>query len=71
MSTICTRFDICSSGKLKSGEEYPNRDAQFGLNNAYIMYMKFQTPNSPYTDNALFCASYLYGKQRKSKLGKT
>ena len=27
---ICNRFDICSSGKMKSIEGYPNRVASFG-----------------------------------------
>ena len=27
--TICTRFDICSSGKVKSGEGYPNSGPSF------------------------------------------
>ena len=39
--TLCTRFDICSSGKVKSGEGLPNRVAGFGLNRAY---MKIRTP---------------------------
>ena len=51
--TICTRFDICSSGKVKLGEGYPNRVASFGLNTAC---MKIGTPNSPCTDN-----TYLFG----------
>ena len=28
--TICNRFDICSSGKVKAGEGYPNKVAIFG-----------------------------------------
>ena len=34
-------FDICSSGKVNSGEGYPNRVASFVLNRAY---MKLRTP---------------------------
>ena len=51
MMAICSRFDICSSGKVKLCEGYPNRVANFGLNRAY---MTIRTPNSPCTDNALF-----------------
>ena len=49
--TLCTRFDICSSGKVKSGEGYPNRVSFFALNSAY---MKTRTPNSCCTDNTQF-----------------
>ena len=49
--TICTRFDICSSGKVKSGEGYLNRVASFEQNRAY---MKIRATNSPCTDNTLF-----------------
>ena len=49
--TLCTRFDICSSVKVNSGERYPNRVVSFGLNRAYI---KFRTPNSCCTDNTWF-----------------
>ena len=34
--TICTRFDICSSGKVKSGDGYPNRVASFGIELIYL-----------------------------------
>ena len=34
--TICTRFDNCSFGKVKSGEWYQNKVASFGLNRAYM-----------------------------------
>ena len=46
--TIWTRFDICWSEKVKSGEGYPSRLASFGL-----------TPISPCTDNTLIC---LFGR---------
>ena len=49
--TLCTRFDICSSGKVNSGERYPNRVVSLGLNSAY---MKIQTPTSCCTDNTWF-----------------
>ena len=41
--TLCTWFDICSSGKVNSAERYQNRVARFELNRAY---MKIRTPNS-------------------------
>ena len=111
--TLCTWFDIYSSGKVNSGEKYPNRVVSFGLNRAS---MKVRTPNMCCTDNTWFfeyfygflgfvvweiswhfggvyqsrycasdgafplsfvyvmylnIASYLYGKQIKSKLGNT
>ena len=53
--TISTRFDICSSGKVKSDERYPNRVASFGPNGAY---MKFLKPNLPWTDNTLFLGNF-------------
>ena len=34
--TICTRFDICSSDKVNSGEMCPNRVVSFGLNRAKV-----------------------------------
>ena len=49
--TLCTRFDICSSCKVNSGERYPNRVVSFGLNRAY---MKIRTPNSCCTDTLDF-----------------
>ena len=49
--TLCTRFDMCSSGKVNSGERYPNRVVRLGLNRAY---MKIRTPNSCCTDNTWF-----------------
>ena len=55
--TLCTRFDICSSGKVNSSERYPNRVVSFGLN---IAYMKIRTPNSCCTDNTWFF-EYFYG----------
>ena len=55
--TLCIRFDICSSGKVNSGERYPNRVVSFGLNRAY---MKIRTPNSCCTDNTWFF-EYFYG----------
>ena len=30
--TLCTRFNICLSGKVNSGERYPNRVVSSGLN---------------------------------------
>ena len=48
---LCTRFDICSPGRVKSGEGHPNRVASVGLNRAY---MKIRTPSSCYTDNTIF-----------------
>ena len=55
--TLCTRFDICSSGKVNSGERYPNRVVSFGLNRAY---MNIRTPSSCCTDNTWFF-KYFYG----------
>ena len=55
--TLCTRFDICSSGKVNSGERYPYRVVSLGLNRAY---MKTRTPNSCCTDNTWFF-EYFYG----------
>ena len=49
--TLCTRFDICSSGKVNSGERYPNRVVSFGLNRAY---MEIRTSSSCYTDKTWF-----------------
>ena len=54
---LCTRFHICSSGKVNSGEMYPNRVVSFGINRAY---MKIRTPNSCCTDNTWFF-EYFYG----------
>ena len=48
---------ICSSGKVNSGERYPNRVQSFGQNRAY---MKIRTPNSCCTDNTWFF-EYFYG----------
>ena len=56
----CTRFDICSSGKVKSGEEYPNRVTRFGLNRAY---MKIRLPNSCCQDKPKFFLAF-YGHLR-------
>ena len=47
MMAICTRLDICSSGKVKLCEVYPNRVANFGLNRAY---MTIRNPNSTCTE---------------------
>ena len=55
--TVCTRFDICSSAKVKSGEGYPNRVASVWLNTAY---MKIRTLNSPCRDSTLFFGHF-YG----------
>ena len=55
--TLCTQFDICSSGNMNSGERYPNRVVSFGLNRAY---MNIRTPNSCCTDNTWFF-EYFYG----------
>ena len=44
---LCTQYDICSTGKVKSGEGYPNRHASFGLNRGY---KEMQTPNWRCTD---------------------
>ena len=55
--TLCTRFNICLSGKVNSGERYLNRVVGFGLNRAY---MKIRTPNSCCTDNTWFF-EYFYG----------
>ena len=49
--TNSTRFNICSSGEVNSGERYPNRVVSFGLNRAYI---KNRTPNSCCADNTWF-----------------
>ena len=53
--TMCTRFDICSSGNVKSDEGYPNRVGSIGLNRAY---RKIRNPSSPYTENTLFFAHF-------------
>ena len=55
--TLCTRFDICSSGKVNSGERYLNRVVSLGLN---IAYMKILSSNSCCTDNTWFF-EYFHG----------
>ena len=46
---LCTRIDICTSGKVKSGEGYQYKIAGYRRNRAYI---KVRTPKSCGIDNS-------------------